>query len=244
MSEAIWTTWYDLDDADRHAMLDWTHAGYLPWLKQQQGIAWVAHYRNVGTGPTLATYHDIAGHAAVDEGLGTGSQYVVMAGAASSYAFYKPNIHEAALPDGFGTQLAKRRGVRQAVLAEEMRVSGPAAGVGLPGGVPAPAIQFGTYRIRNVEEEFDLALWYAQQRMPVMARMPGAVQTRKFLCSVGWAKHAILYEFESLEARTREFEVPHESKVTDPEHWTGRIVRTTLHTPGSPVVGERIWPPV
>jgi len=96
----------------------------------------------------------------------------------------------------------------------------------------------------NRRRRLDLAQWYAHQRMPVMARMPGAVQTRKFLCSVGWAKHAILYEFESLEARTREFEVPHESKVTDPQHWTGRIVRTMLHTPGSPVVGERIWPPV
>lgn len=244
MSEAIWATWYDLDEINREQMLDWTHGTYLPWLKQQQGIAWVAHYRNVGTGPALATYHDIAGHAAVEEGLGTGSQFVVMAGAANPYAFYKPCIQDIVRPEGFDAKLAQRRGLRQAVLAEEARVSGPASEAGLPGGVPAPAIQFGTYRIRTVEEELDLAQWYAQQRMPVMSRMPGAVQTRKFLCSVGWAKHAILYEFESLEARTREFEVPHESKVTDPLHWTGRIVRTTLHTPGSPVVGERIWPAV
>ena len=244
MSEAIWATWYDLDEADVPGMLDWTHGSYLPWLKQQQGIAWVAHYRNVGTGPALATYHDIAGHAAVEEGLGKGSQYVVMAGAATPYSFYKPCVFDLTLPDGFAAQLARRQGLRQAVLVEEARVSGPAAERGLPGGPPAPAIQFGTYRIRTVEEELDLAQWYAHQRLPVMARMPGAVQTRKFLCSVGWAKHGILYEFESLEARTREFEVPHESKVVDPQHWTGRIVRTTLHTPGSPVVGERLYPPV
>lgn len=90
-------------------------------------------------------------------------------------------------------------------------VSGPASG-----GVPVSAIQFGPYHIRTVIEELDLAQRHFQQRMPVMSRTPGVAQTRKFLCPMGSAEHAaILYEFESREARTREFEVPHEFMVID-----------------------------
>ena len=40
------------------------------------------------------------------------------------------------------------------------------------------------------------------------------------------------------------FEEPHEALAVDPKEWTGRIVRYTIHTPGSPTVGQRIWPPV
>lgn len=243
MSEAISATWYDLDAGDRESFLAWAHAHWLPWLKQRPGISWAAHYRGVGHGPALATYHDIAGHAPDGE-MGTGSQFVMLAGAASSHTFYRPLLDKVEMPEGFAAMLGKRRGLRQAILVEEARVNGPALLARPPGAGTAPAIQFGTYRIRTVEEEQDINCWYAHQRFPLMARMPGSVTTRKFVTSTGWAKHAILYEFESLEARTKHFEVPEESKVVNPAEWTGRIVRTTLHTPGSPFVGERIWPPV
>ena len=77
-----------------------------------------------------------------------------------------------------------------------------------------------------------------------MAQMPGSIASRKLLCVAGWAKHAVMYEFTSLEARLANFEEPHESHALDPKEWTGRIVRYTIHTPGSPTVGQRIWPPV
>ena len=60
MNEAIWATWYDLPDEGREANLAWLHAHYLPFLTQQPGYAWAAHYRNVGPGPSLASYHDFA----------------------------------------------------------------------------------------------------------------------------------------------------------------------------------------
>jgi len=241
MSEAIWASWYDLEDNGRDAFLHWAHEAWLPWLRRQPGVAWVAHYRNVGHGPALARYHDIAGHAPDNE-MGTGGQFVVLAGAAGSHSFYRPVLTKRPMPADFQGMLARRQGLREAVLVEEARVNGPAVLAREPGGASAPAIQFGSYRIRTVEEELDIELWYANQRFPLMARMPGSVLTRKFLTSFGWAKHAVLYEFESLEARTREFEEPHESRMVNPQEWTGRIVRTTLHTPGSPFVGERIWP--
>jgi hypothetical protein len=243
MSEAVSATWYDLEEGDRDAFLAWAHGHWLPWLKQRPGIGWVAHYRGVGHGPALASYHDIAGHAPEGE-TGTGSQFVVLAGAAGSHTFYRPLLDKVEMPEGFKAMIAQRRGVRQAVLVEEARVNGPALLARPPGATPAPAIQFGSYRIRTVEEELDINLWYAHQRFPLMARMPGSVMARKFVTSTGWAKHCILYEFESLDARTRHFENPEESKVINPAEWTGRIVRTTLHTPGSPFVGQRIWPPV
>lgn len=244
MNESIWATWYDLEDAGRDAWVEWLHADYLPWLRARDGIAWVAHYRNAGTGPALARYHDIAGHAPEGEGLGTGSQYVLLAGASGSHAFYRPNVFDPrGVPQTLAAPLARRLGLRSAILVEEARVDGPAVLARAPGACPASAIQFGTYRIRSVEEELDINLWYAHQRFPLMARMPGSVLTRKFVSSTGWAKHGILYEFESLQARTRHFEEPEEAKVVDPAEWTGRIVRTTLHTPGSPFVGERLWPP-
>ena len=79
--------------------------------------------------------------------------------------------------------------------------------------------------------------------LPHMARMPGCIGARKLNCVAGWAKHAILYEFVSLEARLRDFEEPHEALAMDAKEWTGRVVRYTIHTPGSPVIGPRLWPP-
>ena len=245
MDQGLWATWYDVDDHEKDSFISWMHESYLPYLQGLPGYAWVAHYRNVGPGPALATYHDIAGHAPDEEQLPAGSQYVVLVGAASSHTFFEPYFMERAAPDERAREmLAKRKGVRTVIFAEEARVNGPASNTRLPGSTPAPAIQFGSYRIRSAEDELDLGCWYAQHRFPIMARMKGSVLTRKYLSASGWAKHGIMYEFESLEARTQQFEEPEESKVVDPKEWTGRIVRTTLHTPGSPVVGERIWPPL
>ena len=130
------------------------------------------------------------------------------------------------------------------IFSEETRVNGPAIGERAEGGPPGPAIQLGSFRVRSVAEEFDLGCWYAQYRLPHMAQMPGCIAARKLNGVAGWAKHAILYEFSSLEARLQHFEEPHEALAVDAKEWTGRVVRYTIHTPGSPLVGPRLWPPV
>jgi len=244
MSEAIWASWYDLNDDGRNENIAWINDNYLPFLKQQAGYAWAAHYRNIGPGPSLAAYHDFAGHAPDSESLEIGSQYVILVGAASTHTFLNPVFTELKMPNHFAPMLDHRKNVRNVIFAEEARVNGPAISTRAPGSTPAPAIQFGTYRIRTFEEELSLNMWYAHERFPLMSRMPGSVLTRKFVSMLGWAKHGILYEFESLEARTKQFEEPHESRIVDPKAWVGKVVRSTLHTPGSPVVGERIWPPI
>jgi hypothetical protein len=244
MSEAIWATWYDLLPEDEQSTLDWLHSEYLPFLQSHAGYTWVAHYRNVGHGPSLATYKDTAGHTPDADGVEKGSQFVILVGAPTTHSFYHPLYSELPLPAGFGQKLAARKAVRTAVFSEEARVNGPAIASRLPGATPGPAIQFGTYRIRTFDEELSLAAWYVHERFPLMSKMPGSVLTRKLLSSVGWAKHGVIYEFESLDARTRHFEEPHEAKFVDAKAWVGKIVRSTLHTPGSPLIGERIWPPV
>ena len=100
-----------------------------------------------------------------------------------------------------------------------------------------------SFRVRSLEEEFDLGSWYAQYRFPAMARMPGCIATRKLISVVGWAKHAVLYEFTSLEARLNGFE-KHESLALNDKEWTNRVIGYTIHVPGSPSVGRRIWPEV
>ncbi len=243
MDHGIWATWYDLADTERERFLGWLHGAYLPFLKQGPGYAWVAHYENTGGGAAMRAVGDTI-LTRPGEAIGQGGQYVMLVGAPSPHTFLNPFAPDLALPAGFREMLALRREMRTAIFAEEVRVNGPAARERPPGTAPGPAIQMGSFRVRSVEEEFDLARWYAQYRLPHMAQMPGCIAARKLLCVAGWVKHAILYEFTSLEARMNEFEEPHEALALDPAEWTGRVVRYTIHTPGSPLVGARTWPPV
>jgi hypothetical protein len=139
--------------------------------------------------------------------------------------------------------LALRRESRTCFFTEEARVTGPESGSRSNDLAPAPAIQMGSFRTKTVADEFDLAAWYAQYRLPAMSRMPGCVATRKLVSLAGWAKHSILYEFTSLEARERHFQ-GHESLALDETVWTNKIIGYTIHAPGSPSVGYRLWPEV
>lgn len=243
MDHGIWATWYDLADDTRERFLGWLHGIYLPALQQMPGFAWAAHYRNDGGGEKMrALGANILTRP--DEDIGNGSQYVVLVGAPSPHTFLSPLVLEIENDARFRDMLALRQGVRSAIFSEEARVNGPAIGQRPQGGTPGPAIQMGSFRVRSIEEEFDLGCWYAQYRLPHMARMPACIAARKLNCVAGWAKHAILYEFVSLAARLRDFEEPHEALAMDAKEWTGRVVRYTIHTPGSPVIGPRLWPPV
>jgi hypothetical protein len=48
-----------------------------------------------------------------------------------------------------------------------------------------------------------------------------------------WAKHAILYEFPSPNARNEKF-VDHESSNPEMEQWIDDVVRLLDHAPGGP----------
>ena len=243
MDNGIWATWYDLADDTRDRFLAWLHGKYLPELRLRPGYAWVAHYENTHGGQAMRHVGDTILTRPQEE-IGQGGQFLMLVGAPSPHTFLNPSVLEPEPSAETRDMLALRRGMRTAIFAEETRINGPAIRHRAPGTAPAPGIQMGSFRVRSLEEEFDLGCWYAQYRLPHMAQMPGSVATRKLLSVAGWAKHAILYEFTSLDARMQNFEEPHESLAVDPKEWTGRVVRYTIHTPGSPFVGQRLWPPV
>ncbi|MEQ1775210.1 MAG: hypothetical protein ABL891_15640, partial [Burkholderiales bacterium] len=242
MDQGIWATWCDLADVSRERYLKWVHECYCPYLRVQPGYSWVAHYRYTGGGAQMERVKQTAiGY--TQEAIGSGNQYLLLVGAASAHTFFKPSLDEITLPPEYDEMLALRVGLRTAIFTEEARVNGPEPREFGPGSGPGLAIQMGSFRMRTPEEEFDLGRWYAQYRLPFMARMPGCIATRKLCGVAGWAKHSVLYEFTSLETRLHNFEEPHEALALDSTRWESKVMAGTVHTPGSPFIGERIWPP-
>ena len=68
-----------------------------------------------------------------------------------------------------------------------------------------------------------------------MEPMQGCVGARKLVSIVGWAKHAIMYEFISMEAVNKYF-------IDTDEEWSKQVVKNLVHAPHSPSLGKRIWP--
>lgn len=253
MDKGIYAVWYDLAEEGRGAYLDWLHGSYLPSVLQRPGYVWAAHYQVVGGGPDMAT---IAGKLNRLEGpeVGTGTDYLLLIGAASAHVFFSPNLVRVDNPlaelqeelgDATVEQMKGRRlNPRAGIFTEQERVNGPEVGTRPPGGTSAPAIQCGSFTTRTHQDEFDLAAWYAQYRFPAVARMPGCVAARKYVSVAGVAKHCVLYEYTSLAARLQNFEVHETLGLNDDKVWTNRIHDYTVHAPGSPSVAQRIWPEV
>ena len=173
-----------------------------------------------------------------------GSDYAMLIGAGSPHVFFKPNIEDVDAEDAKTTEMfAKRIGTRIVVATEQARVDGPEIHHRAPATTPGPFIQLGHFRVRSVEEEFDLNAWYAEYRLPTIAAMPGAIAARKLVTVAGWAKHVVLYEFVDAEAHHTNFMNHEILSFTDGE-WTNRVVKYTAHAPGSPSIGERLWPEV
>lgn len=243
MDLGIKAVWYDLPQEGREEYLSWLHGTYLPAVRQLPGRIWAAHYEISGGGAALFDdKKDRMTRADAGE-VGGGKDFLMLIGAGSPHAFFKPTSDESAIEEDPTTRKMKERwiGARPCVFAEEARINGPEYGRKVPSGVPGPAIQMGSFRTKTIADEYDLAAWYAQYRFPAMARMPGCIATRKLLTVAGWAKHAVMYEFTSLEARRENFH-HHESLALDDKVWTSKIIKYTVHAPGSPSVGRRIWP--
>lgn len=238
---AIWATWYDIAADRREEYLAWLHGEYLPALKARLGFLWVAHYADQGGGaPITASGGTVFKYA--EDGMGTGTQFVLIAGAASTEVFLDPPIPEIEKEASkSSSMLSLRQGVRTVILLEENRVYGPAHPANGYGLMPGPCIMFGTFRISSPEREFELGAWYLKDRLPFVEQTPGCIRARKLVGVAGWAKFGAFYEFDSLEARTRWKQV-NSKRVLDPSHWSNRMVGSTRHVPGSPTIGLRTWP--
>lgn len=243
MDLGIRAVWYDLPEDGRDEYFDWLHNEHLPEVLKFPGVMWAAHYEIPG-GENNVTFHENLNRPADGE-VGTGSQFIVLAGAATPHIFFDPS--EAQKAEGekaiYKEMAGRRIGSRACIFSEVVRIDGPEAGARLAGTTPGPAIQMGSFRTSTVEEELDAGAWYTQYRLPAIAKMPGAIGARRLACIAGWPKHGVLYEYTSLEARLQHFQV-HESLGEAEGEWTNRVITYTIHSPGSPSVAQRIWPAV
>lgn len=242
MDRGIWATWYDLDEGDRDSFLAWSHSTYLPALASSRRYNWVAHYHD---SEAIESETGVAGkmeQADASEDIPVGRQFLMLVGANSPHVFLDPLVlsrEGGAHIDGL--MLSRRRNVRHAIFVEEASADGPSVGEVGSEYLPAPAIRLGCFRMRIPEDDFEAGEWYAQNRLPHMAAAPGCVRVRKLLSVAGWAKHAILYEFVSADARRTIWNSLRADRNRDRDRFWS-IGPKTVHAPGSPTLGERTFP--
>lgn len=225
MDRGLWAICYELDAANKAEYLDWFHHVHMPEKLSRPGYLWAAHYA--------------LGHG------GRGSGYLALFGGVTAHTFLNPSPGQLAQRQSTETKrmIAMRQRPAACILAEETRVDGPEAARRGPGMTPGAVIQMGNYNAASPAVEDELGAWYAQQRLPLLAALPGCIGARKLLATVGAWKHAILHEFVSPELREQHF-APHEAEAHDPGTWMGRVIPQLIHAPYSPAVGCRIWPAV
>ena len=241
MDRGIWITWYNLPDKGRDAYLEWLHGNYIPGQLQRPGIRWAAHYASLENVKLSGAKGRLSNVKSSD--VPTGDRYILLFGADDAHPFVRPAPKEfhAQMPAADRKMLAMRLGERSNIMTEEARIHGPAAIQPVDKIALSPGIQIGSFNAGADQDEDELASWYATWRMPCMEKLPGCVRVRKYASVSGWAKHAILYEFTSVEARNENF-LEHESPHPEQEAWSDRVVRKLVHAPGSPNLCSRIWP--
>lgn len=223
MDHGIWAIWYDIAPDNRTEYADWFHQVHIPEKLSRPGYLWAAHYE--------------LGHG------GRGKGYLALFGGESTHTFLSPSPGQLATRQSAETKrfMGMRLQSAACILAEELRIAGPDATKRSPGLTTAPVLQIGNYNAPTPAVEDDLGGWYAQQRFPLLMKLPGCIGARKMLATVGVYKHAILHEFSSLEMREQHF-AAHEAERDDPDTWMGRVVPQLQHAPYSPAIGRRIWP--
>jgi hypothetical protein len=240
MDRGISAWWYDLNESDRDEYLVWLHGKYIPELLEFPGILWAAHYK---TDETITPMPHL--RHTTDATVPAGQDYILMVGGSTAHALcaLTPYRRKGKQDRADEKMLAMRVGERRNIFTEEARVDGPDARSREGQYTLAPCIQFGSFNSGSYEDEDELLSWYADYRLPAMAVIHGSIGMRKLVSVSGWAKHGVIYEFTSLEDRAKNFRA-HEAKDPKTAAWTHELVSKLVHAPGSPNVGQRIWPPV
>ena len=239
MDRGMRVTWYDLPSSGRNEYVEWLHGTYMPKLLKHPGVLWAAHYKSEETIKPLPRLSHTS--AAVP----TGNAYILLVGARDAHVFsaLTPYNQQGKIEPVDQKMLSMRIGERVNIFTEAARVDGPDADQREGEYTPAPCIQIGSFNSGSPEDEDELLAWYADFRLPSMKVMPSSIGMRKLASVSGWAKHGVLYEFTSLEAREKNFRA-HEAKDPKLAAWTEEVVVKLVHAPGSPNVAQRLWPPV
>jgi hypothetical protein len=240
---ALWITWYDLPEERRDEYLHWLHAVYMPALLERGRFPYAAHYASLPPSRMPQTRKASSMRHTDDPSVPTGDRYILVVGAEDTSVFGEQPAEEwqARLSKADREKLGLRIGVRENVMVDAARVGGPEEAGYADGMKPAPCIQLGSFNCAWQHEQEVLA-WYAQWRLKAMRTLPGCVRTRRLASVCGWAKHAVLYEFASLEARNRHF-THHEAEHPEMKAWSDRVVEKLVHAPGSANLALRTWPP-
>ena len=236
--KAYWITWYNLPDEGREAYLAWLHGSYMPRVLEWSGVLWAAHYASEENVVPLGGGKGRVKHIRGGD-LPAGDRYILIFGAKEPHAFTTPGpmaFHKT-LPEGDRDMLAMRSGERVNIMVDEARVAGPEPAE--PHQALSQCIQLGSFNAGSYEDEDELARWYAQWRLPSMQTLPGCIGVRKLVSVAGWAKHACLYEFTSVEARNAHF-IHYESANPPMEAWSKDVVKKLIHAPGSANLAKRI----
>ncbi len=242
----LWISWYNLPENGRDAYLAWLHETYIPRILKKPGVLWGAHYKSDKQPPAPRLRHTD------DPSVPSGADYVLIFGGETAYAFSKgadaylnqaPSKLHADLSEAGNKMLSMRIGERVAIMTEVARRDGPEAHQREDKFALSPCIQIGTFNAGNTEVEDELLAWYADWRCDALAKLPGCMGIRHLVSVSGWAKHGVLYEFSSRQARDAHFPQLREIYPAEGE-WSNRAVVKLVHSPESPIVGSRIWPPV
>ena len=237
MDRGIWAIWYDLPEEGREEYLAWLHEVHLPEALKRPGYLWAAHVENIwdeaheAHKAKVLTWTD-------DPSVPTGNDYLLLFGAELPTTFLDPS--PAQLAEKWSTKeremFGRQIGARQSIFMERDRIDGYEAKTRAPGITPGPTIQVGTFNT-PLETEEELGSWYAQVRMPRLTKMEGCVGSRNLISVAGWPKHAIMYEWVSVESLQKNF-------TTETIPRSRQAVSNLVHAPKSPTLGQRIWPPV
>lgn len=238
MNQGIWANWYNLPEQGRDEYLAWLYDSYIPRILARPGVRSAAHYGSVSGEPQQRKHL----RPTPDRTVPAGDRFILIFEGATPHAFADPmpSRYHAALPEADRRMLAMRIGERSNVMAVEAQVLGPEArgNANLPF---SAAIQMGSFNAATWQDEDELGDWYAQWRLRCCEKLPGCIRVRKLVSVSGWAKHAVLYEFESVEARATNY-VNHEKSNPERDRWTEQVVNKLVHAPGSPNVAKRLWP--
>lgn len=236
MDRALWITWYDLPESGRDEYLAWLHGQYIPRTLERPGFLWAAHYASdekpIRNSRKTPRRHPEPGT------VPGGHKFILIFGSDEAHALARPMPREyhATLSAADQKMVATRAGEATSIMVEEVRIEGADAARADLGAALSPAIQLGSYRH---DDEEQLLAWYAQWRLPSMRDMPGCVRVRKLVGVCGWARHAILHEFTSTEARNANF-VDREKANPAMHAWSERVTDMVTHYPGSPNVARRL----
>ena len=242
MDRALCINRYDLPEKDAAAYLDWAHGNYFPRLLRRPGILWAAHM--VCEGKDVPTPgRQLAPAGAVPPGY----RYSLVLAAKDAHVFAKPPSGQSGpsgerddtlTPDD-RAMLALRVGESRSVAVEQGRIEGPLAGTRKPDEALSPCVLLGSLNYAGDDE--DMLTWFARIRDPVMRTLPGFLGMRKLISVSGWAKHCMVYEFESVDSMLENYPKVLKNQTPESDEWNRRIMAKSVHGPGSPNVSRRIW---